>query len=86
MFDAEKAEPYTLFGGIEQDSSKLLPRVYCLLKITVYRSIIKCSIPYRQSCTRYLVYRTEQFQVVTPSLTLNAIIRQQFSLIYLFHV
>ena len=45
-------------------------------KITVYKSVIKCSMPYRQNCTRYLVYRTGRFQVATLSFMLNAITRQ----------
>ena len=33
-------------------------------------------MPYRQSCTRYLRYRTGRFLVTTPSFRLRAMIRQ----------
>ena len=29
-----------------------------IMKNTVYRSATKCSMPYRQSCKRFLLYRT----------------------------
>ena len=41
-----------------------------IMKITVYRSVIKCVMLYRHSCTCYVIYRTGQLKVVTLSFVL----------------
>ena len=47
------------------------PSVYnktrIIMKKSVYLSVIKCSMPHRQSCIRYFVYNTGRFKVATPS-------------------
>ena len=49
----------------------ICPSVYnktrIIMKKYVYRSVIKCSMPHRQSCIRYFVYNTGRFKVATPS-------------------
>ena len=38
------------------------------MKVTFYRSVVKCSLPFRQSFTRFLVYRKERFGVKSNAL------------------